>query len=97
MSNQAEDDWYPECDECGCGHLGKYTTYCDSCLHKILEEARKEAEKIKIKEPKTIPEGRFIVFPEKYFNAFIYSLIEINGSELKPETIEDLKKAMFKG
>jgi len=38
MSNQMEDGWYPECDDCGCGNLGKSITLCEDCLKELLEK-----------------------------------------------------------
>ena len=38
MSNQMEDGWYPECDDCGCGNLAKSITLCDDCWKKLKEK-----------------------------------------------------------
>lgn len=46
MSNQAEDGWYPECSDCGCGNLGR--VYCDDCyedLNKLWEKRFDDLEK----------------------------------------------------
>ena len=32
MSNQMEEGWYPECDDCGCGNLYGSVTICEDCL-----------------------------------------------------------------
>lgn len=34
MGLQGNDGWYPECDDCGCGNLGKSITFCWDCWNK---------------------------------------------------------------
>ena len=38
MSNQGEDGWYPECDDCGCGNLAGSITFCTECWNKIKKK-----------------------------------------------------------
>ena len=38
MSNQYEDNWYPECNNCGCGNLYGRITFCDECWKKIKKK-----------------------------------------------------------
>jgi len=45
MSHQGMEGWYPECEECGCGNLGKVV--CIDCHKKKMEELKKEQEKNK--------------------------------------------------
>ena len=52
MSNQSEDGWYPECEMCGCGNLGKVV--CWDCYDKEVKhwmecnrKARNELTEIK--------------------------------------------------
>jgi hypothetical protein len=48
MSNQMEDGWYPECDDCGCGNLVEAHTYCGDCFKKLKQEIiSSERERIK--------------------------------------------------
>ncbi len=39
MSDQSEDGWYPECEECCCGNLGKVV--CIDCYNKLKKELEK--------------------------------------------------------
>lgn len=38
MSNQSEDGWYPECDDCGDGNLGESFTFCKDCWEKLKKK-----------------------------------------------------------
>ncbi len=40
MSNQSEDGWFPECDNCGCGNLGKIVTLCEDCFNKMTYDTK---------------------------------------------------------
>ena len=73
MSNQSEDGWYPECDECFCGNLGKVV--CISCWNKRNAEVKKAIEEWF--EP--LIQGRIL---SKVNHQLISTLVRIDFKEL---------------
>ena len=47
MSNQGEDNWYPECEECGSGNIGE--AYCKNCYGKLIKAHNKIVDELKLK------------------------------------------------
>ena len=34
------DNWYPECDDCGCGNLVNPVTFCEECWKRLKKKLK---------------------------------------------------------